>query len=1362
MCGRCLATAAILICSVLNSGSASCTRLIFNHLTSDNGLPTNDVTAFYEDSFGFIWFGTREGLLRYDGSGFVSFTFSAHDQASIPSNNVLGIAESNDHKLLVCTSGGLWVYNLVSEKSFRIVTNKSFPEKGVLNNYVSSIHPEHNNRFWLRYSKGLSLFDLNTLTFRHFRAGRTTKDNFKKLDYFQIFENAKGNFYLSIEYDHVYRWHGEQWVPYSIQTINDAIFYVDRKDMVYLANERFAYFDGRSTQKPELTEWRFSNASVYSIVEDTMGQLWVATGDGIYLLDISTRKVMARYSQMGKDNFKIPYQGVWKLYNYGDKLYAFAEFEYIYIIDIHNFTCEIVKNDILNTLSTNYKRYDFTSLFNDRSNALWLRFEGGGLDYFDFNQRKFDLLVNSRDSKFPIIGGANRGVYADSKNYIWAGNEKALYCYDRRQDVFYTHPTGIVNCVKAVNDEDIWVAEIWLKKFRFNKKTGQLSLVNEYKPIYGDSTSLSNWYVTYLTFTKDSNLWICTSAGVSLMKKQYLNTKNAVFKNYYYNPLDKSTLPGANAWHIFEDSKGYLWVSTTTGLGVLDRKSNKFKQYLFDPSNPYSISTDNVKCVTEDHKGRIWVATEGGGICQYLPDKDGFVAYNTSDGLPSNAVYSILKDNNNRFWVSTKRGLCVFHPDSLVFTQYTKHDGLQANDFNIQSFHRNDVTSELFFGGPGGFSYFNPDSIRKSSYGPPVYITDFYVNSLKIRPDTFYTKETILRKSILLTDSVRLTYKQNSIQLRFASLHFITPSGVRYKYKLEGFDKSYITTDNNRNYASYNNLSPGEYIFRLRATNCDGVWGSQERILYLRILPPWWATWWFRIGLFLFIVGTAYGYYRYRLNALKREKRILEVRVAERTAELSEANAQLEERQEEIMAQKEELEVKNDQIGKAYNNMQVISEFGQRVTSTLNIEAINQMIYDYVTSLMDTAAFGIGVFNEKRKVIEFLHFVEMGEVLPYFVKDLNSDTSLSVRCFVNREEIIIGNLSEEYKQYLAALPEVRTSRLPVSMVHLPLVAGDKTIGTLTVNSFREDAYGPVEINNLRSIASYISIALDNATVYKVLNLTNVKVKNSIEYASTIQKAILPLREAMDKHFGNFVIFKPKDVVSGDFYWMQTAGNAIYFAVADCTGHGVPGAFMSLIGSRLLDEIVMEKGISQPSAILEYLDVNLQAALRQGETENNDGMDVCLIRLENQKIKVSNTERAGGEGVEMTGVTSWMVTFCGAMRPLYIISKDGLMQLKGDRRSIGGKRTTRKTNIAFTDRTLQLFPGNTLYLGSDGLTDQNNAAFEKFGVERFEKILKLASEKSLDEQKRILEEALESHQGNEEQRDDITLVSLRLL
>ncbi|MGB0522027.1 MAG: GAF domain-containing SpoIIE family protein phosphatase, partial [Flammeovirgaceae bacterium] len=552
----------------------------------------------------------------------------------------------------------------------------------------------------------------------------------------------------------------------------------------------------------------------------------------------------------------------------------------------------------------------------------------------------------------------------------------------------------------------------------------------------------------------------------------------------------------------------------------------------------------------------------------------------------------------------------------------------------------------------------------------------------------------------------------------------------------------------------------------VKASNNDGKWNEDGLELLINVRPPIWKTWWFQTALTLFILISAISFYRYRVNQIKRQKVRLEQLVEKRTEEVKTKNTELEQRnvelhqqQEEILAQRDYIEQKNKELTKqkqdlekSYQNVQILSEIGNQVISKLDLEDVVMSVYQNVNALMDASGFGIGIYDEAADSIMFKGYIEKGEVLPTHKSAFDPKNDLASWCIHTNREIFINDVEAEYKHYVTNIHfQELEGEMPQSLIYLPLIHLEKKIGVITVQSFKKHAYTQKEINLLRNLAIYISIAVTNAATYyevkqahDVIKSKNKDIMDSLRYAETIQKSVLPIASNINQHLSeHFVIFKPKDVVSGDFYWFTHIEGRTFAAVVDCTGHGVPGAFMSLIGHELLDVIVTRERVFDPAKILELMHAGVRSVLQQDNQMNNDGMDVGLVMIETKRNQ-----------------SPYKVTFAGAKRPLfYYAVETGFDELKGDRKSVGGWQ--KDQFVTFTNHELDLPSGSILYLSSDGFVDQHSLENKKYGTKKLRKVLHNICTLEMKLQEECLLNELHTHQSSQTQRDDITLFGLKL-
>jgi serine phosphatase RsbU (regulator of sigma subunit) len=460
-------------------------------------------------------------------------------------------------------------------------------------------------------------------------------------------------------------------------------------------------------------------------------------------------------------------------------------------------------------------------------------------------------------------------------------------------------------------------------------------------------------------------------------------------------------------------------------------------------------------------------------------------------------------------------------------------------------------------------------------------------------------------------------------------------------------------------------------------------------------------------------------------------------------------------RQSKRMAeQKAEIEKQKVEIEHAYSNIKIISDIGQDITATLDFKELIQTVNDNLSILMDASFFGVGVVNHEEGRIDFTDFIKNGQIQQNHSELLTDNTKFSAWCVKHRKVVFVTDLEKEYKKYLHTNEFVWTAEMPKSLIYMPLIIEDKVIGVITVQSDNRNAYKEIDVKILQTLDSYIAIALSNINAYQIINNKNHHITDSIRYAQTIQQAILPnnkqMSEAFDEHF---IIYKPKDIVSGDFYWLdlipvedliasEKAGGAMTFlAVVDCTGHGVPGAFMSMVANHLLSEIINVKHIYSPSVVLETLDARVRESLKQYEKVNDDGMDIslCQIRYDENTVKI---------------------LYAGARRPLFYYQKSTqtIEVLRGDRMSIGGLK--RKENM-FVNKELSLRKGDYMYMYTDGLTDQNSTDMQKFSSKRLKEFFQNTGHLSVIQQGEFLQKAFADFMQNEEQRDDIAVIGVKL-
>ncbi|MES2761736.1 MAG: GAF domain-containing protein [Bacteroidota bacterium] len=464
----------------------------------------------------------------------------------------------------------------------------------------------------------------------------------------------------------------------------------------------------------------------------------------------------------------------------------------------------------------------------------------------------------------------------------------------------------------------------------------------------------------------------------------------------------------------------------------------------------------------------------------------------------------------------------------------------------------------------------------------------------------------------------------------------------------------------------------------------------------------------------------------------------LEERVAERT--------------KEVIEQKEQIE-------KSHENTRLLSKIGQHIISNVDFDAIFGELHENINRLMNADCFGVRIYHPKLNEIEYRYEMEKGESFDPISVSMDNDDNYSVWCVKNKKEIFINDNLNEYHKYTKKIV-VPTGDMPSSLLFCPMMIGDRVVGVITVQSFEKNAYVPLHMDILKTLGTYTAIALENANhvenleekveertkeVVKqkeIIEETNKHITDSIKYAKRIQEAFLPTENMVNALLKNaFVLYKPKDIVSGDFYWTEKKGNKILFAVVDCTGHGVPGAFMSIIGFNALNQIVNEYNYTKPSEILTQLNKSISTTLSQKveDSKIRDGMDVALCSLDLENLTLE---------------------FAGAFSPLFILRDGEVLKTKGDKHPIGN--FVGAEDYEFTNHTIQLMPQDRIYIFSDGFVDQfGGEGGKKLKYNAFRNLLTDHHLKSMHEQKDAINAFFETWRAGYEQIDDVCMIGVSI-
>jgi len=885
-----------------------------------------------------MWFGTVDGLNRYDGYNFKIYKNDLKNQLSISGNNITSIAEDNLGQLWIGTrNNGFNIFNRSKEEFTRFNFEKG-NKLSLSNNAVRTILIDSKNRVWIgTLGGGLDLFDKNNKSFINFKYDLSNPNSISDDYVYSIIEDSSGILWIGTESGNLdqFDFNNNKFTHYTF-------------DKNYRANRQ--YF-GKILYKegPE--------------------NLWIGVdGKGAYRFNIISKK--------------------------------FKHFEF-----------SLSENSLKNTI--------VTSFYKDKNGNIWIGTDGGGINIYSAKTNTFQYINNNANDLNSISNNSVYNIFEDNSGTIWIGTFRGgLNIFNECKYKFklYTQIAELQNCLsfKSVialyqdKEKNIWVGTDGGGLNLFDKKN---ETFKHFKNNPYDRNSISSNVVKAIYEDSKGNLWLGTYAkGLNMYNK-----RNNSFINFMNNPEDTNSIGHNNVWAIYEDRQNNLWIGLMGGgLDLFDREQKIFRHHIHDNKNPKSISSNNVKTIFEDKNGDFWIGTEGGGLnlfdrksdgftyytnnqkdttsisnndimaiyqdrrsslwigtadglCKFNKDKGTFCTMRISDGLPSNIINGILEDNSGYLWISTNKGLSKFNTKNNTFRNYDINDGLQGNEFNYTT-QLKSSTGEMYFGGINGFNSFFPDEIADNQYMPNVTITDFKLFGKSLRNNDLIHNRILTNNSISEVTEIIFTHKENLFSFEFSALQYIAPLRNKYAYKMEGFDSSWIYTDATDRTVTYMNLGAGSYVFHVKASNSDGIWPTNEKTINVIILPPWWNTIWFKFIFFIIVASAIINFSYLRVRTLKKQKKVLEQKVKERTVELMEANVQLEKKQKEILHQNVIILEKNEKI---QSNNKLLSEFNLNLEEKVN-ERTNELkeSEERNRTILHTAMDGFWLTNIQGNLLE--------------------------------------------------------------------------------------------------------------------------------------------------------------------------------------------------------------------------------------------------------------------------------------------------------------------------------------------------------------------------------------------------------
>jgi signal transduction histidine kinase/ligand-binding sensor domain-containing protein/DNA-binding response OmpR family regulator len=757
-------------------------NISFEHFSVAQGMTEPIVYSVIQDMEGYLWFGTWEGMEKFDGYQFTSYRHIPNNPNSISKVFVQTLYEDKEGIIWVGTYDGLEKFDKKTNSFTHYKPHKPGP-KTELSNHVFSICEDKFGILWVGTNDGLNSFDKNSEKFISFRNDENDPESINNNNVNTILEDKAGSLWLGTGkgLDKLERKTGKfkhflydpynkgEWDNYWINTI-----FEDKSGILWLGTRKgiIAFDQKAGTFIPYFKEIN----SVSSICEDEAGHLWIGTYlNGLYSYNKKTNKLVN--------------------YSYDEKNPG--------------------------SLSSNF----VTSICYERSGTIWITTHEG--------VNKLNILEKAFKHYRP---GEITGILKGRNNKIWINTKNGLKKLDSQTGQIQTH----FNLDKKVLLYQDTKSRLW-----FAKAGGGLILQDKLDKITKFYTTTGEEFKDFADIiyeAHDGSIWIGANGFFSL--------------DFTTKKINKIKMPDAYLNCIYEDSYGLLWIGTfTRSLYSYNRKTDSIKSYLYIPGDTLSISGQTILDVCQDKNGILWVETNG-GINKYNRSTDSFIHF-IDKGTPAPFFsFTLLNDDSGNFWLNTRNGISKFNPATFSIKNYDSHDGLPGNGFMDWRGVKSD-DGRMYFANKDELIGFNPNSIHDNNFIPPVVITSFK----KFEKPNPFGKE------------IRLSYNENFISFEFSALSFIHPEKNQYAYKMESVDQDWVYSGTRR-YVSYPNLDPGEYVFRVKGSNNDGVWNEEGASIAIIISPPWWRTWWAYSMYALLFVFSLYGIRRYEMNRLRLKDKI--------------------------------------------------------------------------------------------------------------------------------------------------------------------------------------------------------------------------------------------------------------------------------------------------------------------------------------------------------------------------------------------------------------------------------------------------------------------------------------------------------
>jgi ligand-binding sensor domain-containing protein/signal transduction histidine kinase len=860
----------------------------FRRLSENIQLSNLNITAISQDSQGFLWVGTLDGLNRFDGYDFKTYRNIENDTTSLIKSRVETIFEDSDGTLWISTlNAGLQYYNRTADAFSRI------PEFSQRYCQVFVITEDKQRNLWI----GGAFNEQSFVAVRDHQTGRWQK--------FLLFRAAEG-IYSILQISENEFWLGSQ---------SNGLFKWNKKTNVL--EQQYVHDADNPNSLP--------GNDIRKIVDDTRGNLWIATHDGgLCKFNFGDNKYTRFTTESRERRRSLPSNVIRGMISDDRYLWIATENGGLSRMDMHT---EELTNFLYDKSNPNsIINNSVWSVYEDRQGRIWAGSFAKGLCVLDVLEDKIRIYDPSLENDLVNV------IFMDSKDRMWIGTEDGLVLKDNSGSHRFRYDpknknsisSNAINCVFEDRKHRIWIG-VWdggINRFIEESKT-----FVHYSGDMNRKETLNPNVFSISESSQTGELLVSTFGGLYILKDE----QKGIFENPFHYPHE------GDQFHftLLEDRAHNMWVAARSGLSIYSLQTKKVEQVnIWDDT---TRTSEQINCIFEDHNGTLWIGSSGG--LHQMVNRKKFISYTVRDGLPVDFVQGILEDAKGNLWLGTSKGLSVFNPTTKKFKTFDESDGLLSNELRRKAFFKS-KTGQMFIGGRGVNTFF-PDSIASNPNTPSVYITDLKVFNQSIKPNA---ADGILKNDIAVTKEIFLEPEHSFFTIHYVGVNFTSSYKNQYAYMLEGFEDNWINVGTQR-FATFTNLDPGNYVFRVQASNNDGLWNEEGASLIIHVLPPWWKTWWARSLFVLSFIGLGALTFSIRTKRILIANRELEDAVSEKTLELRRANMALRKSEEQIIeknkrltAQSEELAAQNEELLQSQEEVSAQRDLVARQNENLEME----------------------------------------------------------------------------------------------------------------------------------------------------------------------------------------------------------------------------------------------------------------------------------------------------------------------------------------------------------------------------------------------------------------------------------------